>query len=41
MEWETNPNNRVILDNGSHHIRAGMGNSPDPMLQYMNLTGKN
>lgn len=39
MEWESNKNYRIILDNGSHHIRAGLGNSGTPLLQYQNITG--
>jgi actin-related protein len=40
MEWETNKNFRVILDNGSHQIRAGMASSNAPQLVFHNLTGE-
>jgi Actin and related proteins len=39
MEWEANKNYRVVVDNGSHHIRMGMASSNTPQLVYQNITG--
>jgi actin-related protein len=39
MEWESNNNFRVVIDNGSHHIRMGTANVNTPQLIFQNITG--
>lgn len=39
MDWEQNPGARIIFDNGSHTIKAGLGSSKTPQITVENLAG--
>lgn len=41
MNWKNDEMHRLILDIGSHKIRAGLSSFEFPQYQIENLTGNN